>query len=178
MKGVKGKTVFVNIVCSIFLILAGCAEEEALTGAEIIAPEDGAVTYLNSFGGGFDQSASPLEFQVVGADGKTPSEGVEIRFFGGLETVALADRNGNPLNQEDPLFFETETDERGLLPVDLFALWEVPPCKADLADPTKAGPDTTVTATVTATVGIDSKTWTMTITVKGGTQGEGCVLSS
>ncbi len=177
MKGVKGKTVFVNIVCSIFLILAGCAEEEALTGAEIIAPEDSSITYDNS-PGGFDQSAAPLEFQVVGADGKTPSEGIKIRFFGGLETAALADRNGNPLNQEDPLFFETTTDERGLSPMEVFVLWEVPRCKADLADPTIPGPDTTVTATVTVTVGIDSKTWTMTITVKGGTQEEGCVPSS
>lgn len=163
-----------SLLCLIFLFLVGCAEEEALTGAEIIAPEDGTVTYLNSLGG-VDRSASPLEFQVVGADGKTPSEGVKIRFFGGSETAALTDRNGNPLNQEDPLFFETTTDDRGLSPIDIFAVWAIPPCKADSTDPTKPGPDTTVTATVTATVGIDSKIWNLTIIVTGGTEKDGCV---
>ncbi|MCG3117795.1 MAG: hypothetical protein LLH30_19160 [Candidatus Manganitrophus sp. SA1] len=39
----------------------------------------------------------------------------------------------------------------------------------------KTGPDTMVTASVTASVGVASKTWQLTIISKGGAKANGCV---
>jgi hypothetical protein len=179
----------------IMLLLAGCGTDSAIPGTTIIGPADSTITYQPP-GGILDQTSTPLEFQVFApatvpvsgapTDGLTPLSGATIRFFGGVQVVALTDRNGlgqlgagtpclgflllpqNCLNPSDNLFFQTLTDERGLSPTDVYAVWFVPQCKHDLTDATKAGPDVVVTGTVEATVGVASKTWTITITVKGG----------
>jgi hypothetical protein len=87
----------------------------------------------------------------------------------------LSDRNGNLLNPSDPFSFETNTDDRGLSPKDIYAVFEVPLCKADPTSATTIGKDQDYTGTVEASIGTASKVWTLTITIKGGTQTEGCV---
>lgn len=165
------------------LAVSGCGDE-AITGAAIVGgPADGTITY-EAGPVGTSMSVSPLEFQVVGADGVTPIDRAPIRFFGGFQTAALTDRSGNVLNPATPLFFETVTDKRGLPSVEVFAQWVVPGCKANLEDPgigtgtdTTPGPDTTVTATVEASIGVAQRVWTLTIVRKGGITRQGCIGS-
>ena len=170
---------------SLVILLFGCGEEVATPGAQIVPPGDATFTYQPT-SGGLDTTASPLEFQVFipgdEPDETKPMPGATVRFFGGGQVVLLTDREGvlelidtgtvsleNTLNPDDPLFFETQTDDRGLSPTDVYAVWFVPQCKADPTTPTtKAGPDISVTGTVTATVGVASATWKVNITVKGG----------
>jgi hypothetical protein len=175
MKQGRSMTVFGPCLFGfILLLLAGCGSEEALSGAMILGPADSEITYTLS-PGFLDITASPLDFQVVGADGKTPVEGVKLRFYGGGHTEALVHRDGTPFNPEDPLFFETTTDARGLPSAEVFTVYRVPPCKADFDDDQKAGPDGTYTAHVTASVGVASKVWHLTMTVKGGAKENGCL---
>lgn len=168
---------FLNLV----ILLFGCGEDVATPGAKIVAPEDVEFTYLN-WPGSIEITAAPLEFQVFEPgdepDETKPMPGATVRYYGGGQVldqvVALTDRDGNTLNPADPLFFETETDSRGLSPTDIYVAFSVPQCQADPADPTKDGPDISVTGTVLATIGVDSATWTVNITVKGGTVANGC----
>jgi hypothetical protein len=121
-----------------------------------------------------------------------PLAGARIRFFGGGQVVALTSRNGlgqldfplppqgppclinvaglpqRCLTPNDNTSFETETDEVGLSPTDVYAVWAVPQCQSDPTDPNQPGDDIEVTGTVTATVGTASMTWTINIIVKGG----------
>lgn len=156
---------------SLVILLFGCGEEVATPGALIVAPGDTTISYEPSQGF-FDITASPLEFQVFEPgdepDETKPMPGATVRFYGGLQVDSLTDRDGNILNPADRLFFETQTDSRGLSPTDIYAVYFVPQCKADPTDPTVNGPDLTVTGTVTASIGVDSATWTINITVKGG----------
>lgn len=163
----------------------GCGEEVATPGASIAAPPDVEFTYTN-WPGSIEVTAAPLEFQVFvdenaidePLDEPRPMPGATVRYYGGGQVldqvVALTDREGNVLNPEDPLFFETQTDSRGLSPTDIYVAFSVPQCQADPTDPTAAGPDINVTGTVLATIGVDSATWTVNITVKGGTVANGC----
>ena len=153
------------------LMFVGCGEEVATPNGKIVGPGDSEVTFLDS-PGFLGITAGPLEFQVFQPadtpDEAKPMPGVTVRFFGGGQVVALTDRDGNDLNPNDPLFFETETDDRGLSPTDVYAVYFVPRCKANPADPTQPGDDIVVTGEVMGTVGVDSDTWTINITAQGG----------
>lgn len=150
------------------LLLLGCGDENAPSGATITGPGDLTVDYIDNFNFSLDQTAAPLEFQVLASDGTTPVPGVNIRFFAGGEVIRLANRQGIALNPSDSFFFETETDNRGLPETDIYAVWGVPPCEGDPAgDSTVAGPDVTVTGSVEASIGVSTFTWTVTITSKG-----------
>ncbi|HTN44106.1 MAG TPA: hypothetical protein VMN77_09965 [Nitrospiria bacterium] len=152
-----------------FLLLS-CGADDAIQGATVVGPDDTTVTYVASPGFN-DITSGPLGFQVLAPDGKTPVPNVHISFFAGGQVFMLTDRSGNPLSSSDPFSFNTNTDERGLSPKDVYAVWFVPPCRSDLTGtPTKAGPDEDYTGTVTASIGSASKVWTVNITVKGGTQ--------
>jgi hypothetical protein len=113
------------------------------------------VTIANS-GAGFDLlTASPLQFQVLDADGN-PAPGVTIRFFAGGAVNRLADRTGAVLTTADPALFETTTNDQGLSPTDVYARFGVPACSAT--------EDVSATGTVTASVGVASALWTVTVT--------------
>jgi hypothetical protein len=138
------------------LSLSSCADDTSPPGATISSPSDLTITYSNS--PGFDTlTASPLAFQVLDADGN-PSPGVAIRFFAGGGVNRLADRTGAALTTADPALFETTADEQGLSPTDVYARFSVPAC-----DPAE---DVSNTGTVTASVGVASATWTVTVTAK------------
>lgn len=136
------------------LSLTSCGDETAPPGATISAPGDLTVTYASS-PGGTDMTALPLEFQVLDASGN-PVPGVTIRFFGGGAVDRLADRTGAVLTTSDPVLFETTTNDQGLSPTDVYARWLVPAC-----DPAA---DVSINGTVTASIGVTSATWTVSIT--------------
>jgi hypothetical protein len=137
------------------LSLSSCGDETAPAGATISAPGDLTVTYTNS-AGGTDGTASPLVFQVLDASGN-PVPGVTIRFFGGGAVFMLSDRTGTTaLNGSDATLFETTTDDQGLSPTDIYAQWVVPACSA--------AEDISTSGTVTASVGVATATWTVSIT--------------
>jgi hypothetical protein len=135
------------------LLLSSCGDETAPQGATISGPGDLTVTYTN-WPGTPDGTASPLVFQVLDADGN-PAPGVTIRFFGGGAVFSLSDRAGAALNSADATFFETTTNDQGLSPTDIYADWSVPSCSTE---------DITTTGSVTASVGVASAIWTVTIT--------------
>lgn len=132
------------------LVLSSCGDETAPPGATISGPKDLTVTYAGG-------TASPLQFQVLDANGK-PLPGVTIRFFAGGRVSMLSDRTGTTLNGADPKLFETTTNDQGLSPTDIYAQWTVPACNpaADVSD----------TGTVTASIGVATATWTVTTTTK------------
>ncbi len=138
------------------LSVASCGDETAPQGATISAPGDLAVTYDPS--PGVSGTASPLEFQVLDASGN-PVPGATIRFFAGGSVFMLSDRTGTvALNGSDATLFETTTNDQGLSSTDIYAQWLVPACDA--------AADVSTTGTVTASVGVASATWTVTITTK------------
>lgn len=159
------------ILSLVALSLASCGDETAPPGATISAPGDGTVEYDSPGVSFVDQTAAPLQFQVLDQNG-APLPGVKIRFFGGSETVALSQRgipdplslSFTPLNANDWTFFETTTDERGLSPTDVYANWIVSACPVVVAPATPE--DITGNATVMASVGSASAIWTVTITSK------------
>lgn len=144
-------------VCLVLTIipLTGCGDETAPLGATVSGPGKLTVTY-SSAGNFNDITSAPLEFKVLDAKGK-PLPGVTIRFFAGGSVVALTDRSGVPLNASDQWLFETTTDDRGLSPVDIYALWYVPPCDIAAA--------LTVNGTVEASIGVSTAVWTVEIKV-------------
>ena len=161
--------------CGLAFLLLSCGADSAIPGATVVGPDDTTVTYVDSLGG-VAMTAAPLEFQVLAPDGKTPVPNVHISFFAGGQVGALTDRSGiTALNPSDPASFETNTDDRGLSPKDVYAVWAVPPCRGDASDATKAGPDLSLTGTVEASIGTASKLWTVNITVKGDGTNHGCL---
>ena len=139
--------------------LAGCGDETAPQGATVVAPADSTLIITGS-GGGTTITDAPLAFQVRDKNGN-PLPGVAIRFYGGgnlSQTTALTNRSGVPLNSADPLLFETITDDRGLSPTDVYAQFTYAACNATA--------DLSMTANVTASVGVASDEWVLSITVK------------
>lgn len=136
----------------LLLILSGCGgDPRAPLDASVSGPEDDTFT-VNPPGGGFS-FVGPLDFQVKNKDGVALPD-VEIELFaynGGI----LADLNGDPLDANALDYFKTETDDRGL--ARAFYLVALPDCGAE---------DLTFTGSVGATVGITSKLWTGTYTIK------------
>ncbi len=152
------------------LSLASCGDETAPPGATISAPGDSTIEYLGPTAAFCDQTAGPLVFAVLDQNGN-PLPGVTVRFFGGSQTIALAQRGidsaacvTTPLNSTDATFFETTTDERGLSPVDIYPSWLVPGCPAVV--PPATPEDIDVTASVMASVGTATVVWKADITVK------------
>jgi hypothetical protein len=97
---------------------------------------------------------------VVDADGN-PLPGIKIRFFGDVMITMLADRADTatalPLNASNPLTFETETNDQGLPPTDIFAHWLVTDCGGGTTD-------IETTGNVIATIGVASAEWKVNIT--------------
>lgn len=157
MKTIWARLARVGLCLSLAILPLGCGDETAPQGATVVAPADSTLTVSGS-GGSTEITDTPLAFQVRDKNGN-PLPGVEIRFYGGnlSQTSALTNRGGVPLNSADPLFFETITDDRGLSPTDVYAQFFVPACSAT---------DLSVTANVTASVGVASAEWVLSITVK------------
>ncbi len=139
------------------LLLAGCGgDPSAPLDATVSGPEDGTFTKETPPPGqGIASSlVTPLEFRVLNKAGAAVP-GVEIEIFAGGGGV-LTDLSGNNLlNPNDPTYFKTKTDDRGLARASYFTL--LPNCKTE---------DQTMTGSVLATVGVSSKLWTATYTIK------------
>lgn len=137
------------------MMVSGCGSSLAPLDAVVTGPADATVT-VNPPGGG-TQFFRPLDFQVANKAGIALPD-IEIEFLANFSagTATLTDLNRNPLDPNNPTYFKTKTDDRGLARVAF--LMALPNC-----DPAN---DLTVTGGVTATVGITSKVWTATFTVK------------
>lgn len=143
------------------LSVSSCSDDTAPQGATIVAPGELTMTYSGvPVGGAPDSLGVPLEFQVLDADGN-PLPGVRVRYFSGVMITQLADRADTatavPLTPSAPLTFETETNEQGLSPTDIFAHWFVTDCGVSTTD-------IETTGNVIATVGVASAEWTVNIT--------------
>lgn len=133
------------------LFLSGC-------GGDAKAPFDATVTGPDdddfSVNGGGISIVRPLEFQVRDNAGAIALPDVEIELFAGGGGI-LTDIDGNPLDPNNPTYFKTKTDDRGLTRTAF--LIALPGCGAEAI---------IVTGSVTATVGSAAKLWTGTFTIE------------
>jgi hypothetical protein len=135
----------------LILIASGCGgDAKAPFDATVIGPDDSDFT---STGGGA-ALVQPLEFQVLDKAGLIALPDVEIELFAGGGGI-LTDLDGNPLDPNNPTYFKTKTDDRGLTRTSFLIV--LPGCGADAV---------TVTGSVTASVGSASKLWTGTFTIE------------
>jgi hypothetical protein len=149
----------------LFATAVGCGDNTAISGSSVTVSSDLTVEYpcpagATSTAGGLDILGSPLEVHVFGPDGKTPLPGVKVQFyFGGGGANALTDRSGTVfLNPSDPLYFETITNEFGVPQGDVYPTWVVPGSNSTV--------DVTLKASVSVSIGVASKLWTVTATAK------------
>lgn len=140
------------ILLYVVLLFSGCGDDaRAPFDATVTGPQD------------LDFKVNPndpriwivpgLDFQVKDKGGTVALPGVEVEFFAGGGGI-LADLDGNPLDPNNPFYFKTKTDDRGLARTSF--LINVPPCSTT---------DLTATGTVSASVGATSKLWKATFTV-------------
>jgi hypothetical protein len=140
-------------VLLLFLVLfvSGCGgDAKAPFDATVTGPDDDDFTVP----GGGAVIVQPLEFQVKDKTGLVALPDVEIEFFAGGGGI-LTDLDGNPLDPNNPTYFKTKTDDRGLTRTSFLIV--LPGCGAEAV---------TVDGTVTATVGSASKLWTGSFTIE------------
>jgi len=144
----QAATVF---LLSLVLFVSGCGgDAKAPFDATVVGPED---QEFRSSGGGA-AFVLPLEFQVRDKEGAVALPDVEIELFAGGGGI-LTDIDGNPLDPNNPTYFKTKTDDRGLTRTAF--LIALPGCGAE---------EVVVTGSVNATVGAASKLWTGTFTIE------------
>lgn len=140
------------LLLSLILFVSGCGgDAKAPFDATVTGPEDEDFTVT---GGGGTSIVRPLEFQVRDAAGVVALPDVEIELFAGGGGI-LTDIDGNPLDPNNPTYFKTKTDDRGLIRTAF--LIPLPGCGAE---------DVEVTGSVTASVGSASMLWTGTFTIE------------
>lgn len=133
------------------LLVSGCGgDAKAPLDATVTGPEDSNFTVS----GGGTVTVRPLEFQVKDKAGVIALPDVEIELFAG-GGGSLTDIDGNPLDPNNPTYFKTNTDDRGLTRTSFRIT--LPGCSTE---------DVVVTGTVNASVGPASKLWTGTFTIK------------
>ncbi len=139
------------LLLSLILFVSGCGgDAKAPFDATVTGPDDSDFTTS----GGGTSIVRPLEFQVKDKAGAVALPDVEIELFAGGGGI-LTDIDGNPLDPNNPTYFKTKTDDRGLTRTAF--LIALPGCGAE---------DVVVTGSVNATVGSAGKLWTGTFTVE------------
>lgn len=139
------------LLLSLILFVSGCGgDAKAPFDATVTGPEDSDFTTS----GGGTVVVKPLDFQVKDQAGEIALPDVEVELFAGGGGI-LIDLNGNPLDPNNPTYFKTKTDDRGLTRT-AFSI-ALPGCGAE---------DVVVTGSVSATVGSASHLWTGTFTVE------------
>lgn len=132
------------------LIVSGCGgDAKAPFDATLTGPEDSQF----SITGGGTAIVRGLDFQVRDKEGTTALPGVEVELFAGGGGI-LTDLDGNPLDPNNPTYFKTKTDDRGLARASF--LISLPGCGAE---------SVSVNGTVNASVGATSLQWTGTFTI-------------
>lgn len=135
------------------LFVSACGgDPKAPFDATVTGPEDSDFT-VNPPGGGV-QIVQGIDFQVKDKAGEIILPGVEVELFAGGGGI-LTDLDGNPLDPNNPTYFKTKTDDRGLVRASY--LIALPTCSTTA--------ELTVTGTVSASVGVASKLWTGTFTI-------------
>lgn len=140
------------LLLSLILFVSGCGgDAKAPFDATVTGPEDDDFTVT---GAAAPSIVLPLEFQVRDASGTVALPDVEIELFAGGGGI-LTDIDGNPLDPNNPTYFKTKTDDRGLTRTAF--LISLPGCGAE---------SVVMTGSVTATVGSTAALWTGTFTIE------------
>ncbi len=140
------------LLLSLFLFVSGCGDtSRAPFDATVTGPEDSQFTV--SPPGGGTHIVQAIDFQVRDKEGATALPGVEIELLAGGGGI-LTDLDGNPLDSNNPSYFKTGTDDRGLARASFLII--LPDCAEE---------SITVTGTVSASIGAASHLWTGTFTI-------------